>query len=509
MTRTGRVIAIFVLGAALAFRLWWAIALPNDSSGDTILYEQFAVNLLQHGVYSGEEGPPYSPSYIRTPGYPLFLAGVYSIFGAGNDVAVRASQAVLDTATCLFVALLALAWCPPGWDERRKRRAFFAALVVAAACPMVALYIGTVLSETLTFFFGTACILAASYALKAGGRRAAALWAACGALGGMATMVRPDSGLLLAAAGGTMGLRALAKAWKERRQAGGTRGKLRAAVFQGAVLSLAFAATLAPWTIRNAKLFHAFMPLSPEHAQMPGEFVPYGYLAWVRSWISDQRYIDPFLWEIDTQPLRIAELPVSACDSPQERERVAALFALVNPPGIGASAAPANRDNNDGAKDAEEPSAGVNITPAADAQFMALAHERASSHRFRTYILLPVKRAVAMWFDTHSAYTPFDNELFPLARLDWESLEPLWLLLFMALVWLHTILGGLGAWKLWREPESRVWALLLILLIVPRVAFFATIENPEPRYLVELFPFTAAASGVALAWLLKHRALGN
>ncbi|MCI4397895.1 MAG: glycosyltransferase family 39 protein [Acidobacteria bacterium] len=509
MTRTGRVLAIMVLGAALAFRLWWAIALPCDAPGDTVLYERFAVNLLQHDVYSGEEGPPYSPSYIRTPGYPLFLAGVYSIFGVGNDVAVRASQAVLDTSTCLLVALLALSWCPLGWDQRRKGRAFFAALILAAACPMVALYVGTVLSETLTLFFGTACILAASYALKAEGRRAAAWWAACGVLGGMATMVRPDSGLLLSAAGGAMGLRALASAWTKRRQPGIARGELRAAVFQGAVLSLAFAATLAPWTIRNAKLFDTFMPLSPEHAQMPGEFVPYGYLAWVKSWISDQRYIESFLWEIDTQPLRIAELPASACDSPQERERVAALFALVNPPCTGASAAAAKPNGNDDAKETEEPSAGATITPAADAQFMALARERARRHPFRTHIILPAKRAVAMWFDTHSAYTPFDGELFPLASLDWESLQPLWLLLFMALVWLHTILGGLGVWKLWRETESRVWVLLIVLLIVPRVAFFATIENPEPRYLVELFPFTSAASGVALAWILSRRASGN
>ena len=318
-------------------------------------------------------------------------------------------------------------------------------------------------------------------------------------------MVRPDSGLLLAAAGGTLGLRALASAWKKRRQSGIACGTLRVAMFQGAVLSLAFAATLAPWTIRNAKLFHAFMPLSPEHAQMPGEFVPYGYLAWVRSWICDQRYIDPFLWETDTQPLRIAELPASACDSPQERERVAALFTLVNPSGTGASAAPANRDGNDDAKDTEEPSAGVNITPAADAQFMALARERARRHPFRTYIILPAKRAVAMWFDTHSAYTPFDNEFFPLSRMNYDSLEPLWLFLFMALVWLHTIFGGLGIWKLWREPGTSVWALLLVLLVIPRVSFFAMLENPEPRYLVELFPFTAAASSITLAYLLGRR----
>jgi len=35
---------------------------------------------------------------------------------------------------------------------------------------------------------------------------------------------------------------------------------------------------------------------------MPGEFVPRGYLAWLRSWIEDQRYIGPVLWKLEEAP---------------------------------------------------------------------------------------------------------------------------------------------------------------------------------------------------------------
>ncbi len=368
---------------------------------------------------------------------------------------------------------------------------------------MVALYVGTVLSETLTFFLGTFCILAASYALKENGG-ALAWWAACGALGGLATMVRPDSGLLLGAAGGTMALLALWEAWKNRQEDGAVMRSLKSALAKGAALSLAFAAVLAPWTIRNAVVFRAFMPLSPVHANMPGEFVPQGYYSWVRSWITDQRYIDPFLWELGTLPLDISQLPAQACDSTQERQRVAALFKSVNPEQGQAQSSQESSGSGD-EEQGDEPLAGAEITPQADAEFMKLAEERRRSHPFRTFLLLPATRAVTMWFDTHSLYTPFEDELLPFSHLDWQSLDTLWLLLFMGLVWFHTVFGWLGAGVLFKEHESWQWLLLLLLLFAPRVIFFSTIENPEPRYLVELFPFTSSLAGIAVAFVLGHR----
>jgi hypothetical protein len=43
--------------------------------------------------------------------------------------------------------------------------------------------------------------------------------------------------------------------------------------------------------------------------------------------------------------------------------------------------------------------------------------------------------------------------------------------------------------------------LLAVLLIFLRLGFFATMENPEPRYVVEVFPFLSILGGIALVRL--------
>jgi hypothetical protein len=40
------------------------------------------------------------------------------------------------------------------------------------------------------------------------------------------------------------------------------------------------------------------------------------------------------------------------------------------------------------------------------------------------------------------------------------------------------------------------------LIIFVRLAFFSTIENPEPRYVVEIFPFLAILGGIAISKLV-------
>jgi hypothetical protein len=48
-----------------------------------------------------------------------------------------------------------------------------------------------------------------------------------------------------------------------------------------------------------------------------------------------------------------------------------------------------------------------------------------------------------------------------------------------------------------RDFVSRQWLLLAALMIFLRLGFFSTIENPEPRYTVEFFPFLAILGGIA------------
>src|SRR5438270_8446669 len=111
------IIVVLILLAA-AFRITVAHRWPNDAPDDGRTYAQIARNVLEQHVYSHETEAPYDPSLIRLPGYPLLLASIYSVFGHTNNGAVRIVQALIDTATCALVALLAFYWQP---DEKRKR----------------------------------------------------------------------------------------------------------------------------------------------------------------------------------------------------------------------------------------------------------------------------------------------------------------------------------------------------------------------------------------------------
>src|SRR5215470_2365805 len=177
-------IAIILSAGALGFRLYLALRLPNDDPDDGRVYARIANNVLEHHSYSTATEEPYRPTLIRVPGYPLFLAGVYKVFGPDNNRAVRIIQAVLGAVMCWLVALMAFAWTPVDWEPERRRRALLIALALAAACPFTAIYVATILTETCATFFGTACALAATYGLSAATwPRRIAWWAAAGFLG--------------------------------------------------------------------------------------------------------------------------------------------------------------------------------------------------------------------------------------------------------------------------------------------------------------------------------------
>src|SRR5689334_17669585 len=303
---------------ALGFRLFIALRLPNDEPDDGRLYSQIARNILEQHVYSIESQAPYTPTLIRLPGYPLFIAAIYSVFGHGNNTAVRVAQAVIDTATCILIALVAFQWAP----NERKHRAVLIALVLAAVCPFTTIYVATILTEVATNFLAVAMVLTATFAFKSTTRkRAIAWWIATGLIAGLNVFFRPDSGLFAAAIGLTLMLPSLLSF-----------RKFREATLYAAIFSVAFCIVLVPWTSRNRRLFHVFQPLAPAHAEMPGEFVPHGYLLWVRTWLDDERYVAPALWAMDTRQIHVEDFPARAFDSKEERDRVEALFEKYNHP---------------------------------------------------------------------------------------------------------------------------------------------------------------------------------
>ena len=185
---TVTVLILLTLGSRIAV----AYVLANDAPGDGVVYARMATNLLEHGVFSDDEEEPVRPTMIRTPGYPIFLAGAYYVFGEGNNTAVRIVQAVFDTATCIVAALLAGMWT----SVRRQRRAALWTYILASLCPFLVIYTATILSETLTTFFMAALALTATLGLRSSHwQRSGLWWAVSGLICGAAVMLRPDAGL--------------------------------------------------------------------------------------------------------------------------------------------------------------------------------------------------------------------------------------------------------------------------------------------------------------------------
>ena len=485
---------VLLILLALSFRFFIALRLANDEPDDGRVYSQIARDVIEQHVYSHDTQPPFAPSIIRLPGYPLFLVGIYEVFGVGNNTAVRVVQALIDTVTCVLIAWVVFEWTI---EEERRHRAALIALTLATICPFTAIYVATILTEVLTNFLAVAMVLATTLAFKATTRkRALVWWCVAGLFAGLAVLFRPDAGLFAAAIGSTLILSARPSL-----------RRVREAILCAAVFSLAFCLVLVPWTIRNRRVFHVFQPLTPAHAEMPGEFVPRGYLLWVRTWLDDSRYVGPALWALDMRPMRISDFPDGAFDSDEERERVAALLNKYNHPDDEesaeeqASADDEEEDSNADEQPAQPDEINVEMTPAIDAGFAQIGRERVAHSRLRYYVVLPLKRAATLWFDTHSQYYPFNGELLPLEDLDYDIHQQYWLPLFTALTWIYTLLGGIGGWFLWRSRyrNARRWLLLAALLIFVRLGFFATLENPEPRYTVELFPFLIILAGAGMA----------
>lgn len=133
--------ALAVFGTALAARLaFWRMQGTIPLVGDALEYDAFARSLVETGRYLGPQGEAAS----RMPGYPLFLAGLRSIFGASPE-AVIAAQCLLGALTCVILLDLARRFVPEKWALACGLiAALYYDLIVPAAAP---------LSECLYSFF--------------------------------------------------------------------------------------------------------------------------------------------------------------------------------------------------------------------------------------------------------------------------------------------------------------------------------------------------------------------
>lgn len=446
--------------AGLALRAFFILRFPVTDSGDAPFYIELAWNWLKNHVYGFPVHGVLTPVDMRVPGYPAFVAAIFA-FAGKSPRAVMFAQALVDVATCLLIALIAARIAPALY----RRRVFIAALWLAALCPFTANYTAVPITETVVTFFTALAILILLNTEAGAGKIGdtgflSSRWFLAGLIVGFGTLVRPETPLILLAAG----LVLVDRWWRPQHW----KKLLRA----NALMAIGLALPLIPWAARNWTTLHEVQFLAPRHGEMPGEIAPVGFIKWTNTWL--WRFGDVYLthWKLDDEPIDIDDLPNSAFDSPQERTRVAQLLKEYNET--------------------------LRLTPGVDAQFGEIGHERTARDPLRTYLKIPFLRCFTLWFSPRIELLPVSGDLWPIDNA-WENdrTDFLTTLTMVAANAFYIVLALLGLWVVRHRP----WCFFLVLFIVVRTVFFAfAVETPEPRYMLECFPALIALGAQAFAW---------
>jgi hypothetical protein len=426
-------------------RLWMLKAIPQ-LTGDTLLYCNLAKNILQgRFAITDGNGVPHE-TLIRLPGYPLFLAACFRLFGLDNYTAVSYVQIVVELAGCLLLAGFVRRIANPA----HKAGAAHWTLWIAALCPFTAAYAVAPLTETPTLFAIALALwsLARLVEQRAWGDALAFTFAVC-----FAALLRPDGALVGVALtpAVVLGLRKASIA-RER--------LLRMA----AVCVLLVLIPFGVWTARNWRVFHVFMPLAPRYATDPGEATNPGWQRWMKTWCLDFVSTYDIYWNVPNGPFDLTKLPARAFDSPEQYAETQALVAAYN-------------DN------------GQDLSPELDARFAQLADERIKAHPLRYYAWLPLGRMADMWMRPRVENLNID--------LDWwvyshHYSETRFSWAYAALNAGYLLLALVG---LCFRPKYWPWMVTYLLL---RSALLTTIEAPEARYTLECFPMVFALAGIGI-----------
>ena len=449
-------IALRALPALLAGALLriWMLRHFYEVTGDALIYGGIAKNLLLYGRYALTVGTGETyPTLIRLPGYPLFLAMCFKLFGLENYAAAAWVQIALELAGCLLLADFARRVAP----TRLSRGAGHFTLWLAVLCPFTAVYAANPLTEGPTLFvIALAMWMAVRFEERPGWRSALGFTFAVT----YAALLRPDGALVALAFGPALVMTLMRKkgrAW------------VRGGVLRMAAVCVLLAVTpFAVWTWRNWSTFHVIEPLAPRYATDPGESTQAGWVSWVKTWCLDFVSTYEVYWNVPGDTLDTAKLPERAFDSPQQYAETAAL---------------ANDYN----------SSGQSLTPEIDARFAKLAADRYAAHPLRSHLLLPVGRVVDMWLRPRVENLPID--------LDWwvyrhHYAETRFSWFYAGLNASYVLLGIAG---LWLRPKMWQWMLVYLVL---RSVLLLTVEAPEARYTLECFPMLFVLGGIALYRLM-------
>jgi 4-amino-4-deoxy-L-arabinose transferase-like glycosyltransferase len=236
-----------LLALALIVRLAYVAATPGyQAVNDPHNYDVHARSIAAgHGFARIGSGPSGQTAF-RPPGYPYLLAGVYAVTGVEHAKpetryrAGRVANAFVGTAIVALIGVLSM--------QLFGRRVALVAMALGAVYLPLILVGGTLMSEPLFTALLLGALAAAVHHRRSAHRYRWALIA--GVLGGLAILTRPNAAILLAPL--------VIAVWDAR-----PRWSWRAVAPPAALVAVALA-TVSPWTIRNAVVFHSFVPVTTQ-----------------------------------------------------------------------------------------------------------------------------------------------------------------------------------------------------------------------------------------------------
>ena len=170
----------------------------------------------------------------------------------------------------------------------------------------------------------------------------------------------------------------------------------------------------------------------------------------------DYASVEEIYWNVPDGKIDPEKLPSRAIDNAAERDATLALIADYNQ--------------------------SQDMTPELDARFGQIAADRIRTHPVRYYVVLPLLRVADMWLRPRTEILPPDVRWWEFNDDPKQSV----MAVGFGLLNLAYVVAALLA--LIRRPSGIRWAGLLFGFLLLRSAFLGTLENPEPRYMLECYP---------------------